>query len=563
MAINQKLVETDVLIVGGGLAGLNAAMAAGEAGARVVIMDKGAIARSGCIGGGVDHFRAFMETGPEWDTREAYLQSVIRSARGVANLSVHNAVYCRGLKAAISRMEQIGNPLYLADGAFYRTGAFGRDATYSINFEGTHLKPKLARAARKAGAKALEKVMTTALLTENGRVTGALGFHIRTGDFYVIKAKAVIVSTGATNRLFENPTGLQFNTWQCPADTGEAQVMSLKAGATLANMEYMRITVIPKGFSAAGLGALTSLGGVFVNAAGEPFMPRYHRMGNAAPRHELVLGAFREIQEGRGPLYLDCTGIPADKMERLKATLGVDKNTLPDYFEQKGIDIAREPFEVQVAEGFQGGPHEGSGSGVLIDEQCASTVPGLFAAGDSSDQCRCVAMAVTSGYLAGQEAAKFAAAVRTHANPDQKTVDAERSRVYAPIGRKTGVTGADFEAVLGKIMVENVGLVRTEASLSSAIKKLERLDAAVEELTARNFHELMRAHEVQSMLVIGKAMVAASRERKETRFSAFHHRADYPETDDKNFCGQMLVRLEDGVVKTSFQPLAYDAIPEP
>jgi len=87
------------------------------------------------------------------------------------------------------------------------------------------------------------------------RVTGAVGFNIRTGTFYTITAKAVLLATGNTNRIFENPTGLPFNTWQCPANTGAAQVMAYEAGAKLANMEIVRITLVPRGFSAAGLNA--------------------------------------------------------------------------------------------------------------------------------------------------------------------------------------------------------------------------------------------------------------------------------------------------------------------
>ena len=170
----------------------------------------------------------------------------------------------------------------------------GQPGPYFINFNGKQLKPLLAREARRLGGQTLEKCAISGLLTHNGGVTGAVGFNIRTGTFYTITAKAVILATGNTNRIFENPTGLPFNTWQCPANTGAAQAMAYEAGAKLANMEIVRITLVPRGFSAAGLNALTGMGGRIVNAAGEEFMPKYHPAGVRAPRFKLV----EECDEG-------------------------------------------------------------------------------------------------------------------------------------------------------------------------------------------------------------------------------------------------------------------------
>jgi len=255
--IPSERLDTDVLIVGGGLAGNNAAIGAIEKGARVLIVDKSAIERCGAIAGGVDHFMAYLGTAA-WDTRETYLEWVGKIARGTVNLSVQNAVFCRELGSAMDRMERIGCTLKQPDGTYYRTTSMGQPGPYFINFNGKRLKPLLAQEAKRLGAQALEKCAITGLLTDHGAVVGAVGFHIRKGTFYIISAKAIILATGNTNRIFENPTGLPFNTWQCPANTGAAQAMAYEAGAQLANMEIVRITLVPRGFSAAGLNALTA-----------------------------------------------------------------------------------------------------------------------------------------------------------------------------------------------------------------------------------------------------------------------------------------------------------------
>src|SRR4030042_2478435 len=188
-----EVVKTDVLVVGGGLAGNNGAIGALEKGARVLIADKSSIDRCGAIAGGVDHFMAFLGT-DTWDTREAYLEWVGQIARGTVNLSVQNAVFCKELKAAIERMERIGCALKQPDGTYYRTTSMGQPGPLFINFNGKQLKPLLAREAKRLGAQVLEKCAITGLLTEGDRVTGAVGFHIRTGTFYVIAARATILA---------------------------------------------------------------------------------------------------------------------------------------------------------------------------------------------------------------------------------------------------------------------------------------------------------------------------------------------------------------------------------
>src|SRR5512137_3142362 len=111
MIMAMQHIKTDVVIMGGGLAGLNAAIAAAERGAKVVVLDKGKIERSGNIAGGVDHFMAYLETGEPWDTREVYLQYVQEEGYGIVNVEIHNRVFCDELKNAIQRLERIGSSL--------------------------------------------------------------------------------------------------------------------------------------------------------------------------------------------------------------------------------------------------------------------------------------------------------------------------------------------------------------------------------------------------------------------------------------------------------------------
>ncbi len=554
-----EALETDVLIVGGGLAGNNAAIAALEKGAKVLIVDKSSIERCGAIAGGIDHFMAYLGTG-EWDTREAYLQWVGKIARGVINLSVQNAVFCRELDAAIERMDRIGCTLKQPNGEYYRTSSFGLPGPYMINFNGKNLKPALAREARRLGCRTLEKCAVSGLLTADGRVTGATAFNIRTGKFYIISAKATILATGNTNRIFQNPTGLPFNTWQCPANTGAAQAMGYEAGAKLANMEIVRITVVPRGFSAAGLNALTGMGGKIVNSAGEDFMKRYHPLGTKAPRFKLVEGVMREVAEGRGPVYVDCRHLSKSEMAHLKTTLGYDKDTLPDFIEQKGIDLAKEPLEIMASEGMQGGASECCSSGIMIDEATASTVPGLFAAGDCADQMRCLHICTTGGYLSGKMAAEYSLNLPGLKKAAVTQVGELKDRTFAPMESEGTMHYKELEDTMRLMLWQNAGPARNEKSLKVALEKLNRLEGYYSRVAASNYHELMRVHESMQILQVAKMMCTASLARKETRFGVYHNRTDFPETSTE-FDGQIVVWKEGNEMKTAFKKLDYDHIP--
>src|SRR3990167_5193522 len=234
-------IETDVAVIGGGTAGLNSAIAAAAAGCRVLIVDKANIVHSGSIAGGIDHFMAFLDTGEPWDTREAYLGWVGSVARGAADLEVQEAVYCDELKEALERVERIGVSLRQPDGKIFRTAALGQPGPYAINFDGKKLKPKMAIEVRRRKCRILNRVQVTNLYLHDGELAGFTGFDIRSGDFYRIHAKAVVIATGNTNRMFNAQVGNPFNLWYCPANTGDLHRAAFDAGVALANMEYVRM----------------------------------------------------------------------------------------------------------------------------------------------------------------------------------------------------------------------------------------------------------------------------------------------------------------------------------
>jgi adenylylsulfate reductase subunit A len=482
---------------------------------------------------------------------------VEKIGRGTGHLSIIDSVYCAELPDAIERMAKIGTPLTQSDGSFFRTGSMGQPGTFWINFNGKRLKPCLGKAVRKLGCNILDKVMMVDLINHQGTVVGGVGFHIRSGIFYVIEAKATIIATGNTNRLYENPRINPFNTWLCPFDTGDGQIMALKAGAALTNMEYMRMTLLPKGFAAPGFNALVGMGGRFLNSLGEYYMEKHNSMGNRAPRYEVVFQTLEEIRQGHGPIYIDCRHLTEKDLTHLMATLGYDKDTLPDYFEQRGEDFRAKPVEITVSEGMQAGPTEVTGSGIKIDKESAATIPGLFACGDACDHNRCVHGAITGGYKAGKSAAAYAKTL-SHGEDITSSMTREKiERFMEPLQRSSGHPYRQIEDSLRKIMAEHVGPRRTEQALTYGLEKLQRIESYLNEIKANDLHELMRAHETRSILAVGKLMATTALFREESRNKPYHHRLDFPDTDNTNWCGLVVVCKDGDELSCSFEPITY------
>jgi adenylylsulfate reductase subunit A len=535
-------------------------MAAAEAGCRVLVVDKANIVRSGAIAGGIDHFVAYLDTGEAWDTREGYLGWVAQVARGAADLEVQEAVYCAELKAALERIERIGVSLRQPDGRIFRTAALGQPGPYAINFDGKKLKPKMAIEVRRRKCQVLNRVQVTNIYLHDGELAGFAGFNIRSGDFYRIRAKAVVIATGNTNRMFNAQVGNPFNLWYCPANTGDLHRAAFDAGVALANMEYVRMTIVPKGFSAPGFNAFFGMGAQLVNSLGEPFLRKYHEMGNRAPRSFVVWGALQELKAGRGPIYMDCRHLKANDLEHLFHTLGIDKDTLPEFLMAKGYAKDGAMIEMTLSEPMQARPSEVCGSGIRIDRNCASNVPGIFAAGDASDQMGCLHMAFAGGYAAGRHAAEYAKKVSRPRPLQTKAIAEEKARVYRPLDRRAGITYREFENVVRVICTDHFGPVKTEISLKGALEKLDRLDAARGELKADDLHELMRTHEAMNIHAVAKISAAAALARRESRFVPYHWRADFPDIDDENFCGLTVIQKRpDGSVATRLDKLRYAA----
>ena len=523
MTASQTIrLETELLILGTGAAGCGAALAARQAGIRTLMVDKGKLESSGCLGGGNDHFIAVLNTDEPQDTIDDLVKAYLKPSSGYSEKQIRD--WGEVMPAMVDFLEGEGvKLLHNPDGSYLRTAGRGEPAWYINIADGQMIKRLIARKIRSMGADVLDHVMITKLLKKDGRVVGAAGYNVLDGTFYAIRAAGVILALGnSCNRATANSTGNPYNTWHSPFNTGSQFVLAYEAGADIINMDIkQQATLVPKGFGCAGMNGINSAGAHELNALGERFMGRYHSMMENCPRQFQVGGTYQQQVEGNGPpFYMEMRHIDAESLRHLQYTLMPgDKATFLDYCEQRGVDFATAPMEVELSE------IEFSGM-LATDDGFRSTVPGLYNG--------CVfytfSGSMCSGYLAGRSAASEAGAV-----PDldglEAEIEAERARIAAPLApRGDALLQAMFEASIRQVMSYYMGFVRNGKGMEVALERLAFIASQADKLSASNMHELMLAHESLHLLQSSTLSTLCSLERRESGRSIYR-RSDYPEKD--------------------------------
>jgi succinate dehydrogenase/fumarate reductase flavoprotein subunit len=557
---NWVEIDTDLLVIGGGVAGSMAAIPALEAGLEVVVCEKGRVLDNcGSVGCGVDHYLTIMDSGPEWDTPEFLIKHLPGLTDGIVDMAVASRVI-HEMPAIIRKIEGMGvdfkDP---RTGDYERVRSFGLPGLYHVHFDGTDFKRKIGKHVRAGRATVLMRTMAVQLLVEENRAYGALAFNFRTGEWVAIRAKSVVLTTGDVNRISQNASGLAFDSWHFPYNTGDAQAMGYRAGAALANMEFVEMTLTPKGFSSQGLNALVSMGAYFLNKSGERFMFRYDKKGENARRAILADAVVNEYLLGNGPIYLDCRHLPKDVLDDMEATLQVDRYTLPAFYRQKGVNLREDTIEISISElSIRRSGVYFRGSGLAVDTNGETSVEGLFAAGDCATVSGGISGAAVLGHIAGEGAVhriRQSNGALRDIDWEQANLTRERGRNYGT--RNNGLPWKEFEQKTRKVVTDYVGVRRTGKGLQLALNALIALAKDEEQLVADDLHGTMRVHESRNIRLNAEIMTAAALARKETRTGSAHRRLDYPTSDDENFRKFMVVdQGKDG--KTRIRPLNAD-----
>jgi succinate dehydrogenase/fumarate reductase flavoprotein subunit len=408
--------------------------------------------------------------------------------------------------------------------------------------------------------------MISDLVVADGRVGGALAFDLRTGEPILIRAKAVVIATGGCMEMFAYSAA-------AAESTGDGFAMAYRAGVPLIDMEFIQFypvcVVWPKSLWADA--KVTVMRQTFearlLNALGERFMERYDPVNLEKGTRDIVSRACAlEILAGRGTkhggVYLDASYLPADVIDAWIAqhhpgyVFGGRGGT--DMLAH-GIDIRKEALEVAPFALFY--------LGGIKTNHCAETdLPGLFAAGEvtggvhGANRLAGNALLQTHvfGKRAGQYAAEFALSQDNHAAPDTDLVSRRLSQVTGMYERHKGVRIWEVRKRIKEAM-QGAWIIKNETSLGKALEEIESmLEKDLPRLVATGppggFHSALReAIEVESMLMTADMHIRASMLRTETRGS--HYREDYPETDERSWLKNIIVRRRNGQMEFTMSPV--------
>ena len=539
-SLKVEKISTDVLIVGGGTAGCYAALTLGEqSGLSVLIAEKANVERSGCLAAGVNAINAYIQEG---SSPQEYVDYAKKDAEGIVREDLLLSAAER-FNACAEKMEELGLVI-LKD----ENGKYVARGRRNIKINGENLKPLLASAVNKAKrVKVLNHVNITDLVTEKGRVAGAVGFSVNERTAYEIRARAVLIATGGAAGIYRpnNPGFSRHKMWYPPFNTGAGYAMGLKAGAEMTSLEMRFIalrckdTIAPTGTIAQGVGAKQ------VNGKGEIYETKY-----GLRTRERVYGTVRENQLGNGPCYLRTTGITEEQDDALlKAYLNMAPGQTLKWIES-GKNPSSQDVEICGTEPYIVGGH--TASGFWVNTKRETTVHGLYAAGDVAGGCpqKYVTGALAEGEIAAEDIIKKIP--EDFADFDGDGITAEYERILSL--EKGMFSVEELEEAMQKVMDEYAGGISTqyqynEKQLELAEKQIRFLMQLAEETDAADMHELMYVYELKERLLVARTLIAHLGARKETRWHAFQENLDYPKKKDSFFCYVNSV-MENGEIRT-------------
>ncbi len=542
--------KTDVLVIGGGIAGAFAAYKAREERANVLLVDRSYFGRSGCSALASGVYPAYMPG-----------DSVDQWVKGLgAGPLVNQSLFVKSLPITYEHlmlMDRWG-VRWLKEGKnIVRMGAPGR--SFKNGAWMAEGGPQMMMAVRsgvlESGVQVLNRIAMTELLTSDGklptegRIVGAIGFHVRTGEIYVIQAKATIMCTGPYKFPYPWP-GSKLG--YMPIDlSGDGIAMMLRTGAQLSRLELGGINLNPDAMVCApGLESLMPSGGKFVDKNGRRFLEDYDPKRMEMTSRALLYFAIAHQKELGTLPCMDLREIPPERMELLKRVIPI----VMSNYESAGFDVTQEPvpYTYQVA-----GTAGIFGAGARITDRGETTVVGLFAGGVCSDIAYLpgghLPFCSVTGHWAGEAAGAFVSGAQLYP-ADARQIEQAIQAIQAPMSNANGLSYEPVHRRLGELLMDKVGLVLHAERLKTALKELlEIRENDVMRLRARDHHELAKVIGLMNYTQVLEATLRAYLYRTESRVAFI--REDFPVIDNVNWVKMVVVRREGNTLKLWDEPL--------
>ena len=610
----EEIIKSDVLVLGGGLAGCFAAIAAARKGQSVVIVEKGAAEKSGSAGTGFDHWESACTNPCSKVTPEEIAEAYVREQDWYSNGIAHY-IECREGYDRLLDLESFGGKIRDTEdefkGAEFRDDetklmfAYDYENKFTLRVWGSTFKPALVKEMKRLGIRVLDRTEATALLVDKktGKGIGAMGMNVHTGKFLVFQAKATVLTMSRPARvwLFDpDLTGLcEFRPMQ---SIGSGHAMGWRAGMEFTMMEK----TVRAEFSAAGrsfppYGAgnnhntwyaatmvdargveipyvdrdgkeLKTVSERYYPAKGQKFFlkggvidnPKYEYRGPETLDFEELMKRGYQL-----PFYADLSRMPeAERNVIWGMMVGEEAKTkIPIYknYNDRGFDPSKHMLQ-SYGTGWQSAnfldqerQFFGAPGGIMHDWNLMTNIENVFAGGDQLYASDCAGFACATGYYAGRKAADAAMGSDWTAF-DPADVEKEKERLYAPlqVAPEDGMGWKELNMAISKAMQNYCGGVKCDALLLEGLDLLETFEKEiVPKLSCQNPHELMRTHEVLDILTVAKLVLHASLARKSSSAPLCFTRSDYPEMDPACNNHHIVIRQENGEVKTRNVPLDF------
>jgi succinate dehydrogenase / fumarate reductase, flavoprotein subunit len=549
----------DVLIIGGGSAGLRAAIEAHDAGSQVLIVSK---SRRGdphtvLARGGINAALGTMDPQDNWMIHAA---DTLREGLFIADYDKVEAL-CKNAPDALTELVNWGARFHREPDGRLTQRFFGahtfRRTCFSGDWTGKEIIRVLMKQVRLRKIKFVDNVYITKLLKSTGidktqvekeknereeEILGAMGIDLKRKKIIIFKAKCVILATGGYTRVYPVSSSRIFENF------GDGVALAYEAGVDLVDMEMVQFhptgMVWPKkAIGTLATEAIRGEGGILLNSKGERFMKNYYpqRM-ELGPRDVVARSIYNEIVSGRGTkhggVWLDVTHLPKEKiLERLP--------TMYDQFKRiAGVDISKEKMEVAPTAHYSMG-------GIKVDLKCQTNIRGLFAIGEVAGQVHganrlggnSLLGTLVFGKIAGKEAATKAAREKKRTTNGRSskssilgiTYNEEKRLAYTLFAVKQPLR---ILRQVQQVMQENAGIIREAIKLRKAIKKILELEKTFYSKHSvlksfRDYENVINTWEVKSALVVCEAVLRSALMRQESRGA--HYRSDFPERDDSKW----------------------------
>jgi succinate dehydrogenase flavoprotein subunit len=550
--------EYDVLVIGAGGAGLRAAIAAAEHGARTGLVCRSLLGKAHTVmaEGGVAASLGNVDPDDNW---RAHFQDTMFGAKYLNNWRMAE-LHAKEAPDRVRELEQWGAVFDRTPDRRMSQRAFGGHTYKRLVHIGDRTGLELIRTlqdkAVHSGIDVFMECTVTRLLKDVDRVRGGFGYRRATGEFVAFAAPAIVLATGGGGRCWR----ITSNSWEC---MGDGQALAYETGAELVDMEFVQFHPTGMVWPPGVIGLLVTEavrgeGGILRNALGERFMERYDPKRLELSTRDVVARAiYTEVKEGRGSphggVFLDVSHLPA-------ATVRTKLPSMYDQFmELAGVDITRGPMEVgPTCHYFMGG--------VRIDgETGRSAVPGLFATGECSGGMNganrlggnSLSDLLVFGKRAGDGAAEAAVdGPAPRLDEDQLADAAHEMRHF--LENPGGQDPYQLHSDLRVTMQDDVGIFRDEAGLHAALERLDQYDERAAKVRAPSSNAVYNpgwhlCRDLRNMLIVSRAVARAALMRHESRGA--HSRLDFPAYDDYWGEHNVVIRKDGDQMHLEAQPV--------